>query len=223
MSNAWADGTYTAAYAVEKVRGSSPIPGVATEYVWTQRFWIYQANFAALALNTAHADDSNFKLVAESERSPLGGGVVEWTRTYAKVPAQHLEAEVAAYNFIGYWGTFGVNATAATGRPKVSRAVACKVQNDYFLVDGVTYVKPTDIPIIASTRYYQPPYPNQDVDYLGDAPPLILASVPSRSSYDGWIASDAGGDNWHIVMEASRLSRWMGNIWRRETRYIKAI
>src|SRR2546423_4833947 len=36
---------------------------------------------------------SNFKLVEESEREDVSEGIVTWVRRYAKVPAQHLEAE----------------------------------------------------------------------------------------------------------------------------------
>lgn len=222
MSNAWSDLGDTAAHAISNPVYSSPIPSVNAEYVYTQKFMQPRANFSPLTLNTASPLDSSYKLVEESPREDMGGGLCAWTRKYAQVPAQHIEAESVAYNFIGFSGVTGINVQTQSGRYRFSRSVMCKVQCDYFLIDGSTYIKPTDIPIIAEQRYFGIAGTNLETDYLASSPPFVTPSSPARDVYEGWITSDATGDNWHIVIEPSRLVRWLGNIWRRETRYIKA-
>jgi hypothetical protein len=58
-------------------------------------------------------------------------------------------------------------------------------------------------------------------DYINDAlsgPFTIVASVPSLTTYLGWVAGKT-----EIVAEDSQLHRWQGNIFLRQTRYVIAI
>src|SRR5206468_728564 len=84
---------------------SSPIAETSAEYVFTQDFMQFRANFTATALNTVHPssgmtpDYSTFFLVNEGERRDIGGGVVRWTRTYGKKPSSYSDFETYPYSF----------------------------------------------------------------------------------------------------------------------------
>jgi hypothetical protein len=55
------------------------------------------------------------------------------------------------------------------------------------------------------------------VDYLFDSPPFDEDSVPSRTTYEGWI-----GAGTEIVVECA-VRRWRGSFYERETRRVKAL
>jgi hypothetical protein len=237
MAVLWTDGTWTSAEAVTNPEFESPIPGSSAAYVLRQDFVILLANWSALALDTAHGTYSDFKLVAEGPRVDLGGGVCRWTRTYAKVPATWDDWESYAYNFIGRTGTFGINIETVTGRERFTAVVPCRVRKEYFrCASGETYTTPGAIPVNRQLFYC---YGNigLPVDYLFDA------TAPTNANYstmitdaatNGWSASvatqtiDTDGDvtmgtaGGQIIAEDSRIVRWMGNIWCRETRYVLA-
>jgi hypothetical protein len=234
------DGVFSTAARVSLPVLSSPIPGVVTEYVLTERWQQYRRDFTPLAINTLHPEykvanswERDFFLVSEGPRQDMGGGVVQWDRTYAAVPAQHSEFEAFVYNFIGYCGTWGINVETATGRERFQRAVMSKVVHDYFKVDmtlgsdaAPIYKLPGNIPMNVEQQYYESGFATLSTDYLKDTPPFTTASSPSRTTYEGYV-SDATTNKWAattglIVAETSKLSRWMGDIWLRTTRYVLA-
>ena len=136
----------------------TPIPALNVEYIFTQKYWQFRANFTPIAFNTPHPssgltpDYSSYFLVAESKRRDIGFGVVEWERTYAKKPATYSEAQSHDYNFIGYMGQW-ISTTSSgftnnvppaiiasvTGRPRESYVVTSRLQYDYYLVAGPLY------------------------------------------------------------------------------------
>ena len=207
---------------------SCPIAGVTTEYVlkepWMQLLTDY-STFAPLSINSAHPEYTGFYLVEETPRVDQGGGFVRWERVYAKIPSQHIEYESYAYSFIGYYGVWGINVTVTTGRDRKTRVVPCKVVYDYFLCNGSGGTPtPGDISITQETKYYASAGSAIEVDYLADSPPFASATSPSRTTYQGYIsADDATASSFSIVAEASQISRWMGNIWQRRTKYVKAL
>jgi hypothetical protein len=217
------------------------VRATTAEYVFTQEWMQFRENFTATALNTPHPsagmtpDYSTFFLVSEGPRQDVGGGVVKWQRTYAIVPASYDEFESYSYNFIGYSGLvqtaagFSPGAVIA-GRPRACRVVTCRVHNDYFKTGpGATFAVPKAIPTVGALRYYasDPVLGNTvgvgttlesfETDFLADAAGPLPASVPSKAIYTGWVATGA-----EIVAEDSRLTRWMGNIFNRQTRYVVA-
>src|SRR5512146_759864 len=149
MSDQWAtptyvDGDFTVAEPVSLPVFSSPIRATTAEYIFTQDWMQYRADFLPLALNTPHPsagqnpDYSAFLLVSEGPRQDIGGGVVKWTRTYAKVPDPYDEFESYSYPFIGLEGRWNIgnqgNTVAVTGRPRKSAIVNSRVRHEYFLV-----------------------------------------------------------------------------------------
>lgn len=213
-------GDFTAATPVGLPEFSAPFPGLKYFYVITQKWMQLESQFVPLRLNTEHPSYVDYILVEESPLQDRGGGVVEWTRTYAIVPQSYNEPGGSYnYSFIGFYGVFGINVTNVTGRDRYTKSVPVKVQRDFFLVDEA--VGPlfdwSQIPIIEAQRYFYAGTPHLDVDFLADSPPFTTATTPSRSEYLALVAA-----NQYIVAETSRISRWKGNIYQRETLYIKA-
>jgi len=240
----YTDGDINVAQPCSLPELSSPIPATTAEYLLRQDFQQFRKDFAPLALDTAHPsagltpDYSAYKLVAEGERKDIGGGLVRWTRTYALVPATHNEFESFGYTFIGFTGVWysivsgGANPIAVTGRPRFTRVVSTRVQQDYFLT-----ASPGAITSFSAQLYYQGGLAaGQQTDFLNDTVGGIPASVPTRTQYNSLI-SNAQSTGWsggvyagsgavtaesQLVAEDSRITRWMGNIWLRQTRFILA-
>lgn len=144
----WTDGNYSAARPVSLPEFEAPIPGVATEYVFTQRWQQFRNNADTntpgtttpssptnqAALSTPHFAYPDFVLVEEGPRRDLSGGVVESLRKYAKVPATHYEWESYSYPFIGLTTSFGGSPPTYVTRSRKAWKVTSRVQYDYFLV-----------------------------------------------------------------------------------------
>lgn len=244
----YVDGNFAVAEPVSLPEFSSPVRSTTAEYVFTQQWMQSRISFRPTPLNTAHPsyrqtpDYSAFKLVSEGPRQDVGGGIVKWTRTYARVPESHDEFESYAYSFIGFQGVWTVgNAGAtvnATGRPRTSHVVTSRVHHDYFLVGpGGSYASAADIPVLKGQRYYGGDDPGPsiplEVDYVMDALGGTPATSPSRTEYNLWIANALaegfgsgvapdGDTPGQICAEDSRLSRWNGNLWLRQSRYVLA-
>jgi hypothetical protein len=211
---------------------SSPFTGVNIDYELTQKFQCRISAFKSLPVNSKWGTwqgapnlYQDFLLCAESPRECIGGDVVQWTRTYAKIPASYSLASSYVYTFPAFQSVTGVNTTAQSGRDQLSEKSAARVQYDYFLIDptngtptGPIYNKATSIPIIDQQRYYL----NKDViDLRLFATSLTSANfdsnptVPKVEDYLAWIAAKL-----EIVAEASTLRPWLGNIVERQTVYI---
>lgn len=212
------DGDFTVASATAKPAFSNPFGEVNIGYVLRQPFMQLLADFEELDLNEPHPDYPTFFLCEESERTPIGAGLVTWERTYAQVPAAFDQFETTNYNFIGYYGNvLAINVTAATGRLRFVKSVTSRIHNEFFMVGtGLTYETPDEIPTVEAQKYYYD-QPTILTDYLGDDDILDVATTPSRTEYEAMISA---GDE--IVSEDSRLTHWLGNIWLRQTRYVKA-
>jgi hypothetical protein len=247
------DGDFTVPEPVGLPIFQSPIRATTAEYIFTQDWMQALKDYKPAALNTPHPsagqtpDYSAFVLVAEGPRQDMGGGIVKWQRTYAKLPASHDEFESYAYPFIGLAGAWTVgnqsSVVTATGRGRTSHVVTSRVQHDYFLVRAPSTAG--DIPILKALRYFAGalPGPNTglETDFVIDETGAVPASSPSRAQYLAWMANATtygfrGGAivsndsaTWTAVVnpsqfiaEDSRLTRWQGSIWQRQTRFILA-
>lgn len=99
------DPRISVATAVTAAVFSAPFPGVNSLYLLTQDYQQFRDDYSPLALNTAHPEFSDFILCSESPQQDIHGGIVQWTRTYAKVPASRTEGRSIAYPLPGL--TFG--------------------------------------------------------------------------------------------------------------------
>jgi hypothetical protein len=244
---------YTTAQPVSVPAFESPIPATTDEYFFDQEWQQYRANFSPLALNTAHPstgltpDYSSFKLVLEGPRRDIGGGVIQWTRRYAVVPASYDDFQSINYSFPGYsgviaigswWNMGSVAATIVSGRPRLNWKVDTRVHYDFFLVGtGGSYTDAGGIPQIFRQLYTLPTAlgaNDLETDYLMDSlGGGVGPSTPTRTVYDGWITNAStyawgagiapgGVHPGQIIAEDSILTRWMGNIWQRQSFYVLA-
>ena len=219
------DGDFTTAVAVGKPRVSFPIPGDAATTIIEQDYMILFANFAALALDTAHGTFTTSYLIEETPLIDLGGGVARWTRIYSKIPANRTEYSTYAYNYIGYWGSLWsqtVQSNSVNGRERFTKTSLSKTLYTYYL-PGVTVgiTTPSDIAVVESQKYYVASSNNVMTDILADSP-VTPASVPTRAAYEALITADASAGSFSIVAEDSKLIRWRGNIYERSVVYVKA-
>lgn len=218
MSDILQDNGWTVATAHGPARKVAPLPNVSTIYVTEQDYVQNVDSFASLDLNTPHPTEPGFVLVQETPYEDFSAGAVKWTRVYAKVPDSWSEANgTYAYNFIGFLGIWGINVTVISGRPRYTYTVPVKVVRDYFLTGiGGLYATSLDIPLIPEQQYYITSV-HFPVNELWDNPPFSNSSTPTRAVYEGWITTGS-----YIAVEASNIIRWMGNIFCRETKYVKA-
>ncbi len=220
------DGTFTTASAVGAARVSFPIPGDYATRIIEQDFMILFANFAALALNTAHGSFATAYLIEETPLQDLGGGVARWTRVYSNIPANRSEYGTLGYNYIGFAGQLWTQlVNASNGRERFTKVSLARTDYVYYLPGvsgGITTVG--DIPVIESDKYYVDGSNNVLTDYLGDpASGWSPGSVPSRADYEGLMDDDAASaSSFSLIAEDSKIARWRGNIYERATVYVKA-
>lgn len=219
------DGTYTAAVAVTLPVFYAPFAdqGVNVDYVLTQDFVQAIASYVPLALDTAHPDYSDFKLASESEKRDLGEGIVQWTRTYAKLPDEFARpGGNFSFTFPEIIGNavIGPNTYGFTQRLAFTRNVPAKLVRKFFRTNDAL----ADIPVIPQFRIYLTGQPNIDWPFVSDANSFSGVTVPSYTQYAALIAADAAASSsFSLVAEASRVSVWQGNIYVRETMYVKAL
>ncbi len=205
------DGDFSIPTACSLPVFSSPIPSTTDEYLFTQEWMQARADFVPTPLNSAHPsggyvpDYSDFRLVAEGPRQDVGGGMVKWTRTYARVPASHDEWDTYGYSYIGYFGLWFIpsqigNFTAptsnvnSTGRPRSTQLVTSRIHHDYFLTgSGGSYATPSLIPIIKRQHYYGGATPGPatglETDLLVDSVGNLIGTLPTKTTYLTWVAN----------------------------------
>ena len=62
-----------------------------------QRFWQLLSSFTPLALGVAHPTRSDLLLIDEDNFRDIGGGIIEWERSYASIPKQRNVFESYVY------------------------------------------------------------------------------------------------------------------------------
>lgn len=190
---------------------------------------------------------SNYYLVGESDAQDLGGGIVQWERTYAPIFADHVEYEQYAFAFplMPFSSTVplrGYNRVDAWDTKLVSKhfLVGTSIRDRTPFTNITT---PDDIPILSPvpivdvygattndlTLAYHSPIQNpelvpdavQNTDGNSIAYGTIWISGSGysirREDYEAFVTS---GRN--IVIQSSVIKRVFGNLWVRVTRYAQA-
>ena len=146
----WQSGDYTNPLPDGARRWLRPFDDNFDQVMFEQDFQQFEDNFSPLTLDTPSDDFSDAYLVREGELSALGGGVVKWTRTYARIPASREVFEGYSWLIpgIGTGALFGgqgiTSATNAAGVTTLScagdttAAIGDSVSISYTFVDGVT-------------------------------------------------------------------------------------
>jgi hypothetical protein len=240
MSLLWQDGDWTVASASGGKEKTFPFEGDPDAFLTTQSFVQFFANFARLPLNSVDPDDPISYLVAESELTDLGGGVVSWNRTYARIPSARNEYESFAYTFPGFVATLAQRQTTPwalpsgthtavddPGRSPKTESVTSRLLHEYFLVGANgQYDTADDIPSTPAQTYVYGAFFGSNAG--GDVPDRLLwpattilgyvnGTSPTKEAYKALVT--AGSE---IVAEDSKLKRWRGNIYERVTRYVVA-
>lgn len=227
------DGTFTTATLHGAFRRSFPIAGDTTAQIIEQDFQIAYGSFAALALSTAHPTVATAYLVGESPQQDLGGGIVQWTRTYATIPANRDEFSTFSYKLPGIWGTanppynqYWVSENG-NGRDPLVDSIPSRIRHEYFLCEaGQTYTTPTAIPILPGMEISLTTNDQARMEYLLPAGVFVADTVPTREAWEALIAGGAGmgtgANNGEFIAEDSTVERYMGNIYVRSTRYCMA-
>ena len=151
MSTLWQDGNFETASADGPKRWLHPIDNTTMGLdVFEQDYMQLEANWTATPLDEPHPDNAGFFLVGEGPLSPVGGGIVKWTRTWAKIPASRTAYESYAWLVPGI-GTESVytdvsissaSNTAATTvlvtATSSTAAIGDSVSISYTFTDGIT-------------------------------------------------------------------------------------
>lgn len=209
MSAFKVDGTFTSAAVQGGPHRTFPFERDLTAFIEEQRYMILKANFARLALSTPHPTIATAFLVQETDLQNLGSGLVEWTRRYATVPATRSEYESYAVTFPAIYDAVGSDSYRTL---PLSLKVAARVEFAYYHV-GVDVAYPTveDIPLV---ERFSPLYSasiDAEVDFVNPS------TVPTATEYLAMVAAED-----EIAVEDSELHPWLGNIYERVTRYVKA-
>ena len=176
-------------------------------------------------------------LVKEGDLQDIGGGLCKLRRVWASLPPTRNELEQYSYQFPGY----------ETGRDAVTLNVMSRVQYDYYIFDdwGVltdAYNPFPDGPILNSLTGTSPAglvlvpffvWTDQDgvPNNQFSTPPVLTGdgtsadnTVPGLTPYQGAVtgATTSNGLPAEIVVEASTMTRWRGNIFEKRTRFVVA-
>ncbi len=207
------DDDLTIAQAVSAPVFSKPFSnlGVVDDLILTQDFWQLKANKVVLPLDTAHPDYATFLLAMEGPETDMGGNVVKWTRTYAKLPDSFTrKGGSIPYTFPAF--NTGV---LTTGRPPITLTVPTIVQYDFF-----RQADTSTIPVFQAQTYVLAGFPNYTAissifgsPVVADNTVFSMLTVPSLANYQVMITN---GDL--LVAIASEITpNWMGNIHMRKT------
>ncbi len=183
-------------------------------------------------------------LIEEGPLQHVGGGLVKFYRRFANLPPTRNDVE-------SYCATFPALQKPGSKHVRFAQTkiVNSRVRLDYFVFDdlnllgsipvfpsgnrlnGATGMSPVGL-ILPEMRYYRGeenavPDNNQldASEPLRDAAGSDLATVPSYSDYvefAGLYGSSTGNAPAEIVIEASSMRRWAGNIYERRTRFVEA-
>ncbi len=184
----------------------------------------------------------SFFLVKEGDLIDMGAGICKIRRKWATLPATRNELEQFTYNFVGY-----ADELSGATRNSVPISVLSRVQYDYFIFDDLdilgginlfpsghrlnssTGLSPAGF-VLPAQYYYsgdisavaQNLYVNSVDD--GDGINADSATQPNFTDYTNFVSGgySSNGLPAEIVVEASTITRWMGNIFERRTRFVIA-
>jgi len=175
--------------------------------------------------------------VDDTERQPVGlADLVTWQRSWATIPATYYDYSNISVIYPGY----GEHSSASgypivqNGRSEFESTPRCRIDNEFYLVGpGGAYADSDSIPSLSETTVSYPADTNTNPSatfrllrggfYLCNTNVTLGATNPSRSTYTGWVSTDSGtADSYSIRAEQSTQSRYLGNIWRRQTIRVKA-
>ena len=213
--------------------------------MFDQEFVVSRAHYVPMALNTPYStvwslgwqntlvNLGNCFLIEEGPLMNIGNGLVKFYRRFASLPPTRnvVESYAATFPAIDYGGS-----TIRFGK---TRIVNSRVQFDYLVFDSanllslplfpngpklnaVTGIAPVGL-ILPEMLYFKAEvdavinHNLLDSDQpLADGPPATVPSKTEYAGFAGWTGSLAA----EIVIEASSMRQWAGNIYERKTRFV---
>ena len=159
--------------------------------------------FVPAALDLTCPDEPAAFLVEESHPPPPKEGLLQFTRTFATVPAERTEFSSSSFGFPAYKAN-----TAATEviRETFTRTVVAKVVYSYLRTtnpgDDLTFVSAF-----------------QCLDSSSNVCDFVASdTTPTLTAYQ----ADVTAGNYLQSVE-TKIKRWKGNIWQMENRKVKAL
>ena len=229
------DGTFTTATLCSPYRITLPIERDITAKIVEQDFMVAYGSYTPLALDTAHPTVTTAYLVKEAGHTQIGNGIIQFTRVYATIPANRDDYDTFTYTFPGLYSTGDGNppynqyweSVTGEGRDPFPDTVTSRVKNEYFLcATGQTYTTPSAIPVIQGQEFALDSNANARMYYLLPEGEFVGDSTPTREAWEtlaaGGTGLGSGAAAGEFIPEDSKLENYMGNIWVRKTRYIKA-
>jgi hypothetical protein len=235
---------YTFAYALKKPNGPLDISyPFANEFNDSQTLEIRQSykqalsGYAPLPLNTPfNSGECNLdgisslppqitgaRFVGDLNETIEGGRTKTWDRVWATIPQTQTGTATLSYTFPGYKFNNGF-ADSRDGYLNIREAptysVNAKLIREYYMVgSGTAYSGAFQIPTVSRQEYIN------TFGSQGTAPgDFVLSSAfggfssdPTLATYTGWVSAGT-----EIVADDSTLNPYKGNIWMRETPYVKA-
>jgi hypothetical protein len=214
--------------------------------VLEQEFMVAQSSYIPMRLNTPYyvpwaigwqgqfldgqpsVNLDSLILVEEGELQDCGGGISKLRRKFVNLPPTRNEIEQYVYNYPGF----------SSGRLQTPFPVYSRLQYDYFVFDDYNILGGALFPgghrLNATTGITPFGFLLQPTFYFADdgasVPNLIFipiisdTTLPDLTTYQGFIsgAGTSNGDTAELVAEGSTLTRWMGNIFERRTRFVSA-
>mgnify|MGYP003149736082 CR=1 FL=1 len=145
---------------------------------------------------------TNAYLFEETQPSPIGNGLVEWTRRFGTVPSSFSYFDGRNYSFFGYYASYEDNASFRAPCPK---AVIVQIFNSFLKTSDPE----TNFPFTTSEARLL------SINGRGDYVSYVDGSTnPTISSYQSMVSSSS-----LINIADPTLERCYGagNIWRKRT------
>jgi hypothetical protein len=192
--------------------------------VITQPYAQLWENYVPIALNSeaSYGADTCY-MVGDVSLADIGAGVVGFDRQWANVPNDHFDFESLAVTYPGYFD----GPANLYIRRSYAQTVMAQIQYEYFLTgSGETYESPSEIPIEEDTRVTDANGLNASilsgVDINNGDGEFAFATDPALSTYQGWVTTDGGSADTYSIVESCKVVQYLGGIWCRETRRVKA-
>lgn len=220
------DGTFTTASAIGQLARSYPLGDRdPTAILYSQPFMVFTANYAAPVLGSTNGTYATAYCIGDVNFEPLGQGLVTYTRQWATVPASRNEFGSFAFQFPGLYGTLAPPYNAywdgdiGDGRDPVAKTVVSRLRHEFYLcTTGQTYETPQEIPVLKAFAVSLVGNADAVMPYCLPAGIFGSDTVPTKEDYQADIAAAT-----ELVAEDSTIERYLGLIYSRITRYVKAV
>jgi hypothetical protein len=197
MPQALYDGDFTQAQIAGPPEFETPFAADPTPYIYSLRYWQFLNNFTEPALGDPGPLGGIYAGGSSGTFKSVGGGVIEFSRTYVLVPNSRNEWETYVYAYHLPFTSWGFPATCVE---TVSLRVNSRIQYDYYATDDPDSIELPRAPQILSTCIGNV--------FLGDYFELIDPATPTGTE---------------ILAEDASFRIWKPGIYERRMRFIKWI